>query len=73
MYNIAKRIMPSFFEKIRTKYDYRKYGGAVFLGVKKVCVKSHGDSNEIAIKNSIDTAFKLVDEKIISLLEKLCL
>ena len=73
LYNIAKRIMPSFFEKIRTKYDYRKYGGAVFLGVKKVCVKSHGDSNEIAIKNSIDTAFKLVDEKIISLLEKLCL
>ncbi|AID44577.1 fatty acid/phospholipid synthesis protein PlsX [Candidatus Arthromitus sp. SFB-mouse-Japan] len=73
LYKIAKRIMPSFFEKIRTKYDYRKYGGAVFLGVKKVCVKSHGDSNEIAIKNSIDTAFKLVDEKIISLLEKLCL
>lgn len=73
LYKMIKRILPSFFEKIRKKYDYKKYGGAVFLGVKKVCIKSHGDSNQIAIKNSIDTAFKLADKKIIDLLEKLYL
>ncbi|BAK81086.1 phosphate acyltransferase PlsX [Candidatus Arthromitus sp. SFB-rat-Yit] len=73
LYKIVEKIVPSFLNRVKGKYDYKKYGGAVFLGVKKVCVKSHGNSNEITIKNSINTAFKLVNEKIISSIEKLYL
>lgn len=67
IYKIGKKI---FFNSVKNKYDYQKYGGAIFLGVKKICIKSHGNSNEIAIKNSIDMAYKLNSRDFIGVLEK---
>lgn len=40
--------------EVKDKMDYHKYGGAVFLGVKKIIVKSHGSSNANSIKISIE-------------------
>ncbi len=72
---ISKRIF--FLKIVRTlsmnfkrKYDYKKFGGAIFLGLNKICIKSHGNSNELAIKNSINMAYNLQSRNFIENLEK---
>lgn len=63
--NFVKNLIRPFVRKMKDRYDYQRYGGAVFLGVKKICIKSHGSSNEIAIKSSIDMAISLIDKNFI--------
>lgn len=47
------------FEDFRKRVDYTEYGGAPLLGVKGVCLISHGKSNSNAIKNAIRVAAEL--------------
>lgn len=70
LYRMIKVSFSSLLSKFKDRYDYQKYGGAIFLGAKKLCIKSHGNSNEIAIKNSIVTAYELTNKGFISSLEK---
>ncbi len=44
------------FHDFRKRVDYSEYGGAPLLGVKGVCIISHGRSNAKAIKNAIRIA-----------------
>jgi glycerol-3-phosphate acyltransferase PlsX len=44
------------FDEFRKRVDYSEYGGAPLLGVKGVCIISHGRSNAKAIKNAIRIA-----------------
>jgi len=39
--------------KLRSILDYAKLGGSVFLGLKKVVVKSHGSSKAVSIRASV--------------------
>ncbi len=43
--------------------DYKSYGGALFLGVKKPVVKAHGSSDEILFEFTIIQAEKFVKNK----------
>ena len=43
--------------------DYKSYGGALFLGVKKPVVKAHGSSDEILFEYTIIQAEKFVKNK----------
>ena len=43
--------------------DYKAYGGALFLGVKKPVVKAHGSSDEILFEYTIIQAEKFVENK----------
>ena len=43
--------------------DYKAYGGALFLGVKKPVVKAHGSSDEILFEYTIIQAEKFVKNK----------
>ena len=43
--------------------DYKSYGGALFLGVKKPVVKAHGSSDEILFEFTIKQAEKFVKNK----------
>lgn len=43
--------------------DYKSYGGALFLGVKKPVVKAHGSSDEILFEYTIIQAEKFVENK----------
>ena len=56
------------FKGIKRTMDYSEYGGAPLLGVRGVCVISHGKSNANAMKNAIRVAAGLararVNEKI---------
>lgn len=51
---IGALLIKSGINEVKDKMDYHKYGGAVFLGVKKLIVKSHGSSNANSIKISIE-------------------
>jgi len=46
----------SAFAEFRKRVDYSEVGGAPLLGVKGVCIISHGRSNAKAIKNAIRMA-----------------
>ena len=43
--------------------DYKEYGGALFLGVKKPVVKAHGSSDEYLFYSTIKQAKKFVENK----------
>ena len=43
--------------------DYKSYGGALFLGVKKPVVKAHGSSDEKLFEYTIIQAEKFVENK----------
>ena len=44
------------FIDFKKRLDYSEYGGAPLLGLKGVCIVSHGSSNANAIKNAIRVA-----------------
>ena len=43
--------------------DYKEYGGALFLGVKRPVVKAHGSSDEKLFEFTIKQAEKFVENK----------
>lgn len=43
--------------------DYKSYGGALFLGVKKPVVKAHGSSDDILFEYTIIQAEKFVENR----------
>lgn len=50
---------------LKTKMDYHRYGGGAFLGVKKLVVKTHGSSNEISTKASINNIIRMHEHHIL--------
>lgn len=50
---IAGLMLKKSFKELKDKMDYNKKGGALFLGVNKTVIKSHGSSKREAFKNSI--------------------
>lgn len=53
------------FGTFKKRFDSKEQGGALILGVNGVCIKAHGNSDEIAIKNAIKLAANSVESKII--------
>lgn len=50
--------------------DYKSYGGALFLGVKKPVVKAHGSSDELLFEYTIIQAEKFVENKTVEHLKE---
>ena len=50
-------------KNFRKKMDYKSYGGALFLGVKKPVVKAHGSSDKLLFEYTIIQAEKFVENK----------
>ena len=48
--------------------DYKSYGGALFLGVKKPVVKAHGSSDEVLFEFTIKQAEKFVENKAVPMM-----
>jgi len=46
----------SAFDEFKKRLDHTEYGGAPLLGVKGVCIITHGSSNANAIKNAVRVA-----------------
>lgn len=51
--------------KLKKRMDYTEYGGAPFLGVNGVCIKSHGSSDAHAIKNAVNQAKKALHHNLV--------
>ena len=54
----------------KKKMDYREYGGAPLLGVKKPVIKGHGSSDAKAVYYAISQAKKFVESGITEKIEK---
>ncbi len=65
---IGGLLLKNTFKKIKNKLDYNKAGGALFLGVNKTVIKTHGSAKREAIKNTVlqavDNAEFNISEKI---------
>lgn len=63
------------FQKLKLRADPRRYNGAMFLGLRGVCVKSHGGTDAVGFANAISVGYDLVqhgfNEKIRDELAKL--
>lgn len=55
---------------LKSKLDYREYGGAPLLGTKKPIVKAHGSSDAFAIKNGIRQLIQFVEKDVIRIIEE---
>jgi glycerol-3-phosphate acyltransferase PlsX len=67
---IGYALSKSAFTNFRKRLDYSEYGGGPLLGVRGVCIITHGRSNGNAIKNSIRVAKEFSDTKVNALIEE---
>lgn len=69
-------LLKGVFKNVKKKMDYNAHGGACFLGVSKVVIKSHGSSKQKSICASILQAKTLAEhnvcEKISDGIRELC-
>jgi len=49
----------------RKRLDYAEYGGAPLLGLNGVCIKAHGKSSALAIKNAVRVATQAVENDVV--------
>ncbi|MGB8772206.1 MAG: phosphate acyltransferase PlsX [Candidatus Korobacteraceae bacterium] len=52
------------FADFKKRLDYSEYGGAPLLGLKGVCIVSHGSSNSNAIKNAVRVATEFANSQL---------
>ncbi|MGH7433447.1 MAG: phosphate acyltransferase PlsX [Candidatus Methylomirabilales bacterium] len=62
---VAGLLARGAFRRFKKRVDYTEYGGAPLLGVKGVCVISHGRSTAKAIKNAIRVAAECAESRVI--------
>ena len=66
-HNLLSKILalPSLpaIKRFSKEMDYKSYGGALFLGVKKPVVKAHGSSDALLFEYTIIQAEKFVENK----------
>lgn len=56
--------------KLKNFFDYSEYGGAIMLGLKGICIKTHGRANYKAIKNSILFTYRLIKNDTVKKIEE---
>jgi phosphate acyltransferase len=54
----------SAFSDFKKRIDHTEYGGAPLLGLKGVCIITHGSSNANAIKNAVRVAAEFAERRI---------
>ena len=58
------------FSDFKKRLDHTEYGGAPLLGIKGVCIITHGSSNTNAIKNAIRVAAEFAEGKVTQTIER---
>lgn len=61
---IGALILKPFLKKIKDKYDYKKVGAGIMLGLNKPIFKAHGSSDKEAIEHAIYRAEEFINSKI---------
>ncbi|MCH5320806.1 MAG: phosphate acyltransferase PlsX [Eubacterium sp.] len=74
MKNIVSKLsylgVKSGIDDMKKQFDYKEYGGAVLLGVKKPVVKAHGSADARTFKNAIKQAVWFLENSLIDEIEK---
>ena len=58
------------FSDFKKRLDHTEYGGAPLLGIKGVCIITHGSSNPNAIKNAVRVAAEFAEAKVNEAIER---
>ena len=56
-------------DEMKKQFDYKEYGGAVMLGVKKPVIKAHGSADARTFKNAIKQAVWFLKTDLIEKIE----
>jgi glycerol-3-phosphate acyltransferase PlsX len=67
---IGTLLLKPGLKRLKAKLDYAEYGGAPLLGLNGVCIKAHGSSSSIAIKNAIGQARKFLINNVTDLIKR---
>lgn len=59
----------SGLDDMKKQFDYKEYGGAVMLGVKKPVIKAHGSADANTFKNAIKQAVWFLENDLIKEIE----
>lgn len=59
----------SGIDDMKKQFDYKEYGGAVLLGVKKPVIKAHGSADARTFKNAIKQAVWFIENDLIAEIE----
>lgn len=65
MGKVGAGLLSPVFKALKTKFDYKEYGGAPFLGVEGICIKAHGSSDGKAFKNAIRQTKTFYENKVL--------
>jgi glycerol-3-phosphate acyltransferase PlsX len=60
----AVGVLPAF-RRVRKRLSSDEYGGAPLLGLNGICIKAHGRSNALAIKNAVRVAAQAVQQDVV--------
>ena len=61
---VGAMLSRSAFSDFKKRIDHTEYGGAPLLGLKGVCIITHGSSNANAIKNAVRVAAEFAERRI---------
>ncbi|TVY12372.1 phosphate acyltransferase PlsX [Candidatus Phytoplasma pini] len=67
---ISKILFSKELQKIKKKLDNKEIGGAMLLGLNKIVIKAHGNSNSYAFYNAIKQAKILIQQNFLKKIEK---
>ena len=57
-------------KRIKARFDHRQYNGAVLLGLKGVCVKSHGSADVFSFVQALNYAHKMVHNRVLERIQQ---
>jgi len=55
-------MIPAYFA-VKKRMDPRRYNGGVFMGLRGLCVKSHGGTDAFGFSNAINVSLKMVQSQ----------
>jgi glycerol-3-phosphate acyltransferase PlsX len=67
---VGAMLSRSAFTDFKKRIDHTEYGGAPLLGVKGVCIITHGSSNANAIKNAVRVAAEFSQKRVNESIER---
>ena len=67
---ISGVIVKPAFRRVKKLMDYKEVGGAPLLGVRGAVVKAHGSSDDKAFCSAIGQCVKMIDGKVVSIIEQ---
>lgn len=53
-----------FFYRLKEEFDPARFNGAIFLGLQKTVIKSHGGADEYAFEQALRVAIEQIDQRV---------